>query len=295
MSNQEQKDENRPFHTEGGQIVFDSPVDTEKAAREKRESEQHEFQRAQVKTNKRIAIFSGFLVLATFCTIAVGIWQGILSRKAANAARDAANTSACALKKSQQQFEQTLKEMQGQTKAQQDAASAAKNALHVSDSAYVSTGAPVINLQQKTISIPIENKGHIPSGPIKILVSESTTIETPRPPEGPSFFTDACWHRIKMDTIDTGPSPISIGAGARYFDAEKIKNGLESFQIAIDVSYGDGFPHTPERHWKVCYVSITQNGSMWFSPCYLANEMKSIIKLSGYPNPTKICAIYPSE
>jgi hypothetical protein len=81
------------FHREGSAVVFDKPKSEEEAARQRREDEQHEFARSQVKTNRRLAWFTGALVLATFCTIGVGIWQGTISQKAANAAKSAADTA----------------------------------------------------------------------------------------------------------------------------------------------------------------------------------------------------------
>ncbi|AXC12576.1 hypothetical protein ACPOL_3283 [Acidisarcina polymorpha] len=55
-------------------IIFDKPKSEEEVAREKREVEQHEFARSQVKTNRTLARFTLALVLATFCTIGVGVW-----------------------------------------------------------------------------------------------------------------------------------------------------------------------------------------------------------------------------
>jgi hypothetical protein len=75
LSNQEQDNEAPPFHHEGGAGIFDKPKSQEEVARQRREDEQHEFARSQVKTNKRLAWFTAALVFASFCTIAVGIWQ----------------------------------------------------------------------------------------------------------------------------------------------------------------------------------------------------------------------------
>jgi hypothetical protein len=206
----------------------------------------------------------------------------------------AADIAACALRQNQKQFTDTLEEMRAQTKAQQTASSVASDALHVSERAYISTGAPFVNWQGKALGVPLENKGHIPSGPISILVSEVTTVQTLHPNEVPSYFADACWHRTPMETLDTGASPVSISVGARYFDAEKIKSGLESFQVAIDVSYNDGFPHAPIQHWTACAVSTFQNGSILSNPCAIGGQMKSIVKASGYPDPRRACPNYPN-
>jgi hypothetical protein len=94
LCDQEQDSVNRPFHREGDAVVFDPIPDPKETAAKTRENEAHEFQRDIVETNKKIAKFNGLLVIATFVTIGVGIWQGTISRRAANAAKDAAE-SAC--------------------------------------------------------------------------------------------------------------------------------------------------------------------------------------------------------
>jgi hypothetical protein len=85
--------ERRAFHKEGEAVVFETPKTEEETAREDRANEQHEFARAQVETNKQMVRLTGALVIATFLTISVGIWQAVISREAANAARDAAQTA----------------------------------------------------------------------------------------------------------------------------------------------------------------------------------------------------------
>jgi len=77
------------FHLEGSTVVFDKPPSTKETARETREREAHEFARNQVQINKRTGWFNGLLVLATFSSVGIGLWQGSISQTAANAARDA--------------------------------------------------------------------------------------------------------------------------------------------------------------------------------------------------------------
>jgi hypothetical protein len=75
-----QGDGNHPFPHDGDAFVLPAVVDPEETAKRARENEQHEFQRSQVKTNKKIAHFTGWLVIATICTIGVGIWQATITR-----------------------------------------------------------------------------------------------------------------------------------------------------------------------------------------------------------------------
>jgi len=76
-------------------------------------------------------IVCGWLIsLVTLCVIgaytyaAYGQWEEM--RKATNAATDASQTAACALSENRWQFDNTLRQMQGQTSAQQEAANASR-------------------------------------------------------------------------------------------------------------------------------------------------------------------------
>ncbi|HEY5331304.1 MAG TPA: hypothetical protein VIJ79_15590 [Acidobacteriaceae bacterium] len=104
MADQEQDNEPHSFHTEEGAVIFDKPLSAAEKGRQKREDEQHEFARQQVITNKRLAWFTGALVFATFCTIVVGIWQGSVSQKSANAAKVAGETAQSSLTQSIESF-----------------------------------------------------------------------------------------------------------------------------------------------------------------------------------------------
>ncbi|MGA3071198.1 MAG: hypothetical protein ABSD43_13375 [Terracidiphilus sp.] len=86
MPDQEQNNVGTSHHREGETVIFDRPVDPVEAARQRRESEQHEFARQQVNTNKWLVRFTFALVFATFCTIGVGIWQNSISRRLAQIA-----------------------------------------------------------------------------------------------------------------------------------------------------------------------------------------------------------------
>lgn len=267
---------------------------------EKREAKT--YRKANLAIQAALACFTlgAFLAASVYGALAYLQWQTmnetyIEIQQQTQAARENVVTEEEALAQNQFQDIQTLRQMQAQSGAARSGASTAKEALEVSERAYVSTGVPYPNWQTKALNIPIENKGHIPSGPIKILVFESTTITTPHAPDPPSYFTYACWHRIKLDTLYMGPSLISISVGARYFDPDKVRAGLESFQSVVDISYNDGFPRTPARHWQACQVGIANNGSVVSNPCFMANEAEQIIELSGYPNVLRACPDYPNQ
>jgi hypothetical protein len=93
LANDEKDDEQRPFHMEGSSVIFDKPPSAKETGRETREREAHEFAGRQVRINNRTAWFNGLLVLATFATVVIGIWQGNISQRASLAASEAANAA----------------------------------------------------------------------------------------------------------------------------------------------------------------------------------------------------------
>lgn len=123
MSDHEQDSGPTSFHKEGGAVIFDKPKSQEEIARQRREDEQHEFARSQVNTNKTLAWFTGALVLATFCTIGVGIWQGFISQKAANAAKEAVGVASRTLEETQRS---NARQAQLAEQARRDASAAAE-------------------------------------------------------------------------------------------------------------------------------------------------------------------------
>jgi hypothetical protein len=70
-----------PFHQEPEGIIFNTPEDQQRADKEKRDAELHEFNRAQVDSNKSIARFTKWLAFATFLTLLASVWQGTISEK----------------------------------------------------------------------------------------------------------------------------------------------------------------------------------------------------------------------
>lgn len=112
MINQKQQNDDPPFHREGTDIIFNTKDENKENSDQVRVREQHEFQRTQVTTNKTIAWFTGALMLATFCTIGVGVWQGMISQKSANAARDAADAAQSAAKTASGQLNLARQQME---------------------------------------------------------------------------------------------------------------------------------------------------------------------------------------
>ena len=93
LPDQEQNGGPGSFHQEGDVFVFDKPISQEEVTRNSREDEQRESARQQLKTNKKLAWFTGFLVLGTFVGSGISIWQAKIAQIAATAAKDEVKTA----------------------------------------------------------------------------------------------------------------------------------------------------------------------------------------------------------
>jgi len=170
LADDEQEHEQRPLDVEGAGVIEEPPSATE-AARQTRENEQHEFARDQVTTNKRLAWFTGLLVVGTFIGTGISIWQATIAQTAANAARDAVKVARDTLIQGQaasadlhSQAAQARKDSEvSATRSREDsnrALQAAVNNFHHEQRAYLIPGDPEETGGYGLIRFPIINFGH---------------------------------------------------------------------------------------------------------------------------------------
>jgi hypothetical protein len=146
-----------------------------------------------------------------------------------------------------------------QAKAGQDAANAArsaadtaKEALHVSQRAYLVLGIPMIHTTIPRMTIPIDNIGHIVTGKVTII-SQGAVLT------GVSTTTNNAmnngWGEINM-TIAPGSGKDSVNIPLFTLDANRVNNGTQFIFAAGTISYNDGFPGTPIQVVKFCWRSM---------------------------------------
>lgn len=136
------------------------------------------------------------------------------------------------------------------------AAQTAKDALHISERAYVVTEEP--QLGDKSFTVPLVNTGHKPSGKATTITHMGFynfgNAEQMMPREHP---TDSSWHSQKWDSILPG-NHNSIGVPIPQMDQSKLNIGLQVVIVAGSISYNDGFEGTPQQIWRYCYQTVYQ-------------------------------------
>src|SRR5215469_2880824 len=193
MNKSNQRNNGTPaFHEESGAVVFEAPKPQEEVARQRRVDEQHEFARRQVTTNIWMVVFTGALVLATACTIGVGIWQASLSKESADAAKvsaDAAKSAAQTasdtlneLKDNEASSTSQFKEQLGRLDASIKQAQRMANATEQANANAIAADRPWIAGRIEVTDFDVDKKGHVTctlentgKRPARILFSTCTS------------------------------------------------------------------------------------------------------------------------
>ena len=219
-------------------------VDVVEKLKEQHKSEREEDTGHQ-KWQLRWTIFAAGLV---FLYTGAAFWQGSSSQKAADAAKEAANT--------------------------------ARDALHVSERAYIDVSIPAFVRADK-VAIPYANSGHIPSGPVTVTffviagnVTNTSQVDG-HTKNAINAFLD-CFKELR-------PDPVPAGNQTRWFfyvptpgvDMEKIKAGSQQAYIRGHFLYRDGFPDTPERDYPFCYFTRSSGSDVGqWGPCDIYQEAR---------------------
>jgi hypothetical protein len=289
MPDQEHDGEPQPFHLEGGNIVFDTPPNEREARRKKREDEQHEFARSQVATNRRIAWFTGALVIATVCTIAVGIWQARISQRSANAARDAVKVAGDTLDATQKaNAQQTI-----------DNAAAAVRAKAVADAsdkqASKSLEAAIANFHQDQRAwLGVNKPEGVPrdTGPYDVKIPAKNTGRTPAVDIAMYFEIKLIFQPglpIAIPAFPGPPQPLgTIVPGDIYTFVYHQVDGLRGviasnpngvFAIYGGITYKDVFKNA---HWLTFCFFVEEDGISHY--CQAGND------IGDGPPPSKLPA-----
>lgn len=204
------------------------------------------------------------------------------------------------LGQSQDAMNKTLIEMQKQSAAMESFAGTAKlqaqiskeaakeavQASHISERAYLSIGAPMLDMDKGLVSLPIDNGGKIPSGEAVATIHEATVVQiddiTPIPVTN---TIGKYWTRTTFPYILPG-NPITIAEPVRAFSKSQVASGQQIILIAGTLRYKDGFPDDPEREWPFCFQSIkhlVMQQTIW-TPCDIKTIIPMLERLDGYPN-----------
>jgi len=171
--------------------------------------------------------------------------------------------------------------------AAKSAADTARDALHISERAYIVDGGASIDISTKSLTIPFVNSGHVPSGAVEIITHEATINAA-----GPTTSVDLRmavekhWGRYNFRSIPQG-WPLSLAIPVPQVSKEYLETGRQIVIVAGFVTYNDGFPDTPQQQWSFCtrtsYQTIMKRSLI--GPCKPEDDtLHKLELLDGYPN-----------
>ena len=155
-------------------------------------------------------------------------------------------------------------------------AKTAESTLHISERAYISSGAPQIDFTKKAVYVPFMNNGHIPSGQIEVVFYQATYTFTP-PTIGstnPIHLTDRHKRASHFTSIAPG-LPLSIFAPFPELSEDKLNSGLQRVMVLGIATYNDGFPNTPKQRWPFCESTVYRIAikQYFLEPCDPSTEV----------------------
>jgi hypothetical protein len=177
-------------------------------------------------------------------------------------------------------------------KAAEDAAVTAKDAVHISERAYVMLATPQINFAAHTFNVNINNVGRIPSGTLDMIVHvvvvnvanpfRLNLLDFQKAPE-------KHWKPYHFNSVPIG-SALFISQFLEKMDEAQIEASQQHVVFIALVSYNDGFEGTPVQEFTTCIdaSTIATTKQLTFIPCNENTYLPAVEKVDGYPyNPDK--------
>jgi hypothetical protein len=171
--------------------------------------------------------------------------------------------------------------------AAKSSATTADATLHITQKAYLTDGPMTADSPGSSITLPIVNGGHIPSGPVEIVVHEATfNIVPPNNLLDTRSLTEIHWGRTRSQSIPPN-WPYSITIPVPKMSKGDVTSGLQTIIVAGFIAYNDGFPDTPRQRWVFCqrttYHAVAKH--LIVGPCNPGDDtLRKLELIDGYPN-----------
>lgn len=180
-----------------------------------------------------------------------------------------------------------LPELRRSARAAQDAAKISRDAMHISEKAYITIGSPQFDFAKHIVSLSVTNNGRIPSGPIDI-VAHAFVVRINSPFEQTLYLNQAIekgWKRQHFLSVSIG-SPFNITHALQKMDQTEINAGHQNIIFVGFADYNDGFPDTPTQRSFFCVTeafNALMTQSLPFS-CDPSIYLPVAEQADGYPN-----------
>jgi hypothetical protein len=181
-----------------------------------------------------------------------------------------------------------LPEIRTQAEAAKSSADTAKEAVHLSERAYITIGTPQLDYKRNAVTIAVNNTGRIPSGATDIIMHEFTVnLSSPAQPtiDLKKDAIEGHWNRSRFNSVPTG-TPFAVTVVAPKMSRTRLENTHQQILLVGFTSYNDGFPDTPVQKWPFCIgiTYMTPRKEVSLSVCDPAVYLPTAEAADGYPN-----------
>ncbi len=187
-----------------------------------------------------------------------------------------------------------------QAKAARSTAETARDALTISEKAYILSGeTPEIDTERDVVTLFFANYGRRPSGPVEVIehdaIFDANTGLPHRAPHPPITKVEGTWRQnewrqFKMPSL--APAPVTKGKimiAVPGFSKTSTEALRETITISGLITYNDGFKNDPPEKTPFCWRSEYDpllKGMLW-NTCDPNLMTPQLEKLDGYPNGKK--------
>lgn len=171
--------------------------------------------------------------------------------------------------------------------AAQSAAITAKEAVHLSERAYITIGNPQIDFKTKTVTLNVVNSGRISSGSADVIAH--AFIMNVTDPHAPMIYlkdaVEKSWNRSHYPSVPIG-SPFQLNHVFKKMDETTFNAGRQHIIIVGSAFYNDGFPDVPIQRSAFCMDAIfnTAMKRILMTPCDPDVYLPAAEIADGYPN-----------
>jgi hypothetical protein len=171
--------------------------------------------------------------------------------------------------------------------AAQESARTAKDAVYLSERAYVTLGSPALDLINNSLTVAVINSGRIPSGTANVILHSATIkINDGHPYDLSKSLIEARWQHHSFDSVAPATTSHSVVVPLRMMDKRAIEAGLQTNVVVGFVSYNDGFPDTPVQRWNFCAITtyhLTLK-QIFVGNCNAGEFLPTLELADGFPN-----------
>ena len=168
------------------------------------------------------------------------------------------------------------------------AAKTARDALHISERAYLTLAGPTTDMGKKASKLVLTNSGRMAARNVELITHEATFAS---PGVGTTIIgigrapIEKHWKRTRLPSVANG-NPYTFLIPSAAMDESSLRNSTQMIVIAGYLGYSSGFPDDAEERVPFCHHTIYHflTKDLHWTPCPDSEQAIKILEgIDGYP------------